>query len=256
MSLPRIFKQPFPPFSRGQVQLYDEFTQWLGTELGQSFLSAQQSAIDEVLPSLFGYHILQHSFGQQDFLGESRIRHKVAIQSAVAGLDSVDAVTEALPFAADSLDVVLLHHSLDLAAQPHDVLREASRVLIPGGHLVVVGFHPVSLWGLVRVGAWMSGKAPWSSRFIHPHRVNDWMQLLGFDICQIDSGFYSLPVRSAQRQRMVWLNNLGVRFWPQHGAFYVMVATKRVSCVTPIVTRARVRKPALAPVAVARRETK
>ena len=51
---------------------------------------------------------------------------------------------DALPLATDSVDALLLPHTLELHDNPHEVLREVARVLIPEGHVVVLGFNPVS----------------------------------------------------------------------------------------------------------------
>ncbi|WP_223717365.1 class I SAM-dependent methyltransferase, partial [Escherichia fergusonii] len=54
----------------------------------------------------------------------------------------------ALPFPANSLDLVVLPHALELASDPHETLREVERVLVPEGRVVILGFNPASLWGL------------------------------------------------------------------------------------------------------------
>jgi ubiquinone/menaquinone biosynthesis C-methylase UbiE len=36
---------------------------------------------------------------------------------------------------------------LEFAAEPHAILREVDRVMMPVGRLVIVGFNPWSLWG-------------------------------------------------------------------------------------------------------------
>jgi ubiquinone/menaquinone biosynthesis C-methylase UbiE len=54
----------------------------------------------------------------------------------------------ALPFAANSLDLVVLPHTLELSLDPHATLREVERVLVPEGRVVISGLNPASLWGL------------------------------------------------------------------------------------------------------------
>jgi SAM-dependent methyltransferase len=44
---------------------------------------------------------------------------------------------DALPFPSDSIDLVVLPHSLELAHDPHQMLREVERVLRPEGRLVI-----------------------------------------------------------------------------------------------------------------------
>ena len=52
-----------------------------------------------------------------------------------------------LPIATQSIDLVVLPHVLEFADEPHQILREVDRVLMPEGRLVIVGFNPWSLWG-------------------------------------------------------------------------------------------------------------
>jgi len=37
-------------------------------------------------------------------------------------------------------------HTLEFTNDPHQVLREVDRVLIPEGHVVILAFNPWSLW--------------------------------------------------------------------------------------------------------------
>ena len=53
-----------------------------------------------------------------------------------------------LPFASQSIDLVALPHVLEFTDDPHEVLREVARVLMPEGRLIITGFNPLSLWGM------------------------------------------------------------------------------------------------------------
>ena len=55
---------------------------------------------------------------------------------------------EQLAVASDSIDAVLLPHTLERAESPHALLREVDRILRPDGHLLVLSFAPGGLWGL------------------------------------------------------------------------------------------------------------
>src|SRR3989441_4060051 len=56
-----------------------------------------------------------------------------------------------LPLASQSVDLVALPHVLEFHHNPHDVLREVERVLMPEGQVVISGFNSASLWRLRQV---------------------------------------------------------------------------------------------------------
>lgn len=237
MKLPRIWPYAEPSFNK--------LASWFLTALGQELLHSEQALLDEILPDLFGYHALQ--LGQVvacDLLQGSRILHKILADKqpkAVQGLSSLCALPEQLPFANDSMDVVLIHHVLEAVNQPHATLREAARVTIPNGYLLIVGFNPWSLWGF-----WRFCRMPWSSNVwlsqaLSAQRLHDWLALLGFDVVGVETAYFRPPVSHAGlRQHLSWLEALGQRYWPQGGASYVILAQKKTSCITPIRLRQKI----------------
>ena len=126
---------------------------------------------------------------------------------------SVEADYAALPFAAGSVDLVVLPHVLEFAANPHQVLREVERVLVPEGHVVIAGFNPVSLFGLKRMLAGEDCGYPWHS----------------FDSASQASGCF-VPVLAQQTwiDRLGCLDQAGERWWPIGGGVYIIHAIKRV----------------------------
>ena len=58
------------------------------------------------------------------------------------------AAPDFLPIETNSIDLVLLPHILEFSSNPHQILREVQRVLMPEGHVIVCGFNPRSLWGV------------------------------------------------------------------------------------------------------------
>lgn len=248
MDLPRLFQFDPPP------DLQPDLAAWFASDLGQDLLAAQEKVVADILPDLFGYHALQ--LGQvvgRNLLASSRIRHRCVVseQPSVDGLSPLRARPEQLPFAADSIDLVFIHHALDTAVSPHALLRETSRVLIPEGHLLILGFNPWSLWGLWRFFRFPWTKAPWLRRGLSPQRLADWLTLLGFEVVGLESAYFLPPLsHGTVRKRFAWLEALGARFWGQGGASYVLLARKQVACGTPIKSRLRTPQRALAPVLV------
>ena len=166
----------------------------------------------------------------------------------------------ALPFPAASLDLVVLPHTLELSADPHQVLREVERVLVPEGRVVICGLNPASLWGLRqgRGGGWLGRRyLPDAGEFISPWRLRDWLRLLGFELESESFGCYRPAVRTDKwLQRTAWLDDAGERWWPILGAVYLFVAVKRVRGVRLLGPSWKPRRMgAVAPVPVANCET-
>jgi SAM-dependent methyltransferase len=222
--------------------------QWFATVPGAEILEAERQALDQILPNLFGYHLLQVGIpAHVNLVESSRISHCMVLDdtppSATRGdaaLHCLYAEAGALPVASDSLDVLLLPHTLELEANPHEVLREADRTLVPEGHVVILGFNPWSLWGLWRLLTGWRQRAPWCCRFFSINRIKDWLALLGFDTLHVRTYFFRPPFQSAGiMRRFRFLERAGERWWPILGGGYVLVARKRVSTLTPIRPRWR-----------------
>jgi len=218
---------------------------WFKTELATALCVAQQALMDELLPCLFGYHVVHLGETQAiACLDASRVSHKVIVSPCKPFTMSQDlswlpAEPDALPIRSDSVDVVVLSYCLEFANKPHEVLREVYRVLIPEGHLIITGFNPWSLWGIRRLFHF-SSYAPWNGKFISLARLNDWLQLLGFDRRSVRSAFFRPPFqRSIVLARLQSLESWGVKYWPLGGAIYTVLAQKKVARLTPIQPRWR-----------------
>lgn len=176
----------------------------------------------------------------------SLVRHRIygahSDYAADLGLSHVEPHTEPersvvqcqydeLPFANGSLDAVVLHHALDTAADPRSVLRETSRVLAPGGRLIIAAFNPLSIWGLRRLYASVMPDVLRGMHMIAPFRLTDWLLLLGFELQAPPSYcLYGLASKRSSQKRAVageglegWLVD---RQWPV-GGVQLISATKR-----------------------------
>ncbi|MEM9624457.1 MAG: class I SAM-dependent methyltransferase [Pseudomonadota bacterium] len=89
---------------------------------------------------------------------------------------------EQLPFKSNSVDGVVLHHGLEITADPRTALREVTRVLAPGGRLILVGFNPMSLFGLRCLYGKVVRDKTLAGGLIHPLRLFDWLAVLGFEL--------------------------------------------------------------------------
>ncbi|MBS3804670.1 MAG: class I SAM-dependent methyltransferase [Oleiphilaceae bacterium] len=212
-------------------QRHATFERWFDTPLGQALLKDQRHCADERVARLKGARQLQIGISHRlplatrgDF--SQRI---MTTASWSAGLPSGVVVCDSdeLPFPSDSMDLVILHHSADFTAYPHQVLRESSRVLRSGGHMLILGFNPASLWGLRKLVS-RHQEGPWGGRFLMPSRVEDWLSLLDFETESMDSHFFCPPIQSpALIDKLSNKEIPGLRFLPL-GAYYCIVAKKRV----------------------------
>ncbi|MBA3596200.1 MAG: class I SAM-dependent methyltransferase [Methylibium sp.] len=262
-----------------------ELPWWLQTPPGRYLLEWERSRIDAHVADVFGFHALQLGLRELDVLQANRMPHRWLALQAHSAQDAAPAGEpgaapgeivpprvaqaalccdfDALPFAAQSLDLVVLPHTLEFARDPHQTLREVERVLVPEGRVVIVGFNPASLWGLRQwAGRWAaraSGEGdgsglflPRAGDFIGHRRLRDWLRLLSFEVERGGFGCYR-PALRTQRwlERYDWMEKAGDRWWPVFGAVYVLSAVKRVRGMRVIgPARKPVRKPRTAPAVV------
>jgi SAM-dependent methyltransferase len=201
-------------------------SEWFASEQGGYVLRREQDYFDHTVNDIFGYNALQLGLCEQDFLRNSRIPLRFC-GADQPGAD-VKLCGDELPLASASLDLVLMPHVLEFARQPHAILREVERVLMPEGSLLISGFNPHSLWGMHRSLGRRDGY-PWRGHFIALYRLRDWLALLGFEVAVIRFAAYAPPFRQEKwLGRNRWLEAAGERWWPGSGGVYFIHAIKRV----------------------------
>lgn len=208
---------------------------WSQIPNGEIVLNEINKAIEQWCAKFFGYHLLKIGALSGELTCEkSPIKHQVTV-SPCGGNASVMADIDDLPFLEHSVDVCLLSHVLEFSSDPHHVVREANRVLIPNGYIVITGFNPFSLAGLNRFLPYRRKNSPWNERFFSAMRVKDWLQLMGYEILSDEHVLYtSLEGSIAKGKLSAYWNKFAKVFLPQLGSVYVIVAKKRVLPLTPI----------------------
>lgn len=157
-------------------------TDWTGSSTGLALIDQQSRHVRTALDSMFGDQFLQiGAWGADRFPAFARTQRTAVVSDS--GDESADVVTalDCLGIAADSIDVVLLPHVLEMHNDPHGVLREVDRVLRSDGHVIFLGFNPVSLWGLRHLLT-RRRFPPGIQRVISEHRLRDWMRLLNYSV--------------------------------------------------------------------------
>ena len=231
------------------TSLGSDLVAWQQGPLGRAVNAAEARLLQGAMDDVFGLELLQlGAWGQgRELLDASRTRHQTVVASEAPGDGSAALIANAamLPVVTGSVDAVLMPHTLEIVADPHAVLREADRVLVGQGHLVVLGFRPMSLWGL-RFAASRSGFPPGFTRLIAERRLRDWLILLGYEITLARHYAYFAPSASGARAGLQGRGALrrGL-FNPMPAGAYLLKARKRTYTLTPIRARRRERAPML-----------
>lgn len=218
-------------------RLLNEQHRWFNSTAGQYLQVKEQALYDQAVVDLFGFNALQMGCLQLDLLRNSRIpnRFRASENNMATQNNHLCCHDDFLPFAAESLDLLLLPHRLEFSSRPHQTLREAERVVMHEGYLIISGFNPFSLWGTVACvkRLFSANKAyPWSGQFIGLARMKDWLALMGFEVVSVEVTCCIPPFeRASWYKHCIFLDNLKATMF---GGIYFIVAKKRVACITPV----------------------
>ena len=221
---------------------FQQMDDWYTTSPGRELLEAEHELLDPYLSDFYGTYLVQIGGAPHaEFAHKSPMTYHVYAGSARPedGFSaSIDTDFKELPFLPGSLDVILLPHVLEFAEQPQHILQESYHMLEPGGHLLMLGFNPASLWGISKLFNF-SNDIPWNGKFHSVYKMMFWLKSIGFRIAVTKSTFYRWPNTSPDllnKQRM--MEAMGVLNWPIMGASYMIIAEK--------VTEERIKKTAAA----------
>lgn len=218
----------------------EKLSNWFRSPLGKHVFAAEEEEMQDILPNMFGYHILQYGYSaESDYLSSSRIKDKTILfldeTEVSSDINAVYTSAEDLPVATDSIDVIVLPHILEYSKDAHKLLREMDRALIGDGRVVIIGINPISLWGLWHLFLCWWGEMPWSGKLFPITKLKDWLSLLDFEIEKTKCFFFSPPLRNEKfLKKFVPLERLGRYCWPILGGIYIVVAKKRVVPLNPI----------------------
>lgn len=209
---------------------------WLATPLGRTVLELESTVLADLLADVFGFEMLQIGhWGEAARLSESaRTQHHWWVAPDAHGKGAVRAHYDALPFASSSIEAVLLPHTLEIAPNPHELLREVERVLHGEGHVVICGFNPLGPWGLRHLLGRRRFPPP-VDRLLAEGRIRDWLRLLGFEVVVARRYLFAPPwARRVPGDGSSWLERRGPEVLAPLAGAYVVKALKRVRTMTPI----------------------
>ncbi|HIP81456.1 MAG TPA: class I SAM-dependent methyltransferase [Leucothrix mucor] len=239
-----------------KISAYSE--QWYQTLSGKDSLQNIDSLCDEAMSEIFGYYALQMGFlsPQHDLLSHSRIAAGFSLiennafglgNSVIFDKNDIDinpqninhnliiSTNEQLPVETDNIDLVIATHALELSKDPHQVLREIDRVLVPEGHCILIGFNPFSLQRAGRLfKPEFYKKENNNQKMRSAHRVRDWFSVLGFEVLDVHHFGFRPGVKNKKLfDRLNWLEKLGNTAWPILGNMYMLHVKKQVVAMRP-----------------------
>lgn len=202
-------------------------TRWFATATGQYLLSAEKQWLAQQLPHYFGQQLVVISaYLSAADVHRSPMRHKIIAHpkhSSHLRLDSHD-----LPFGSDSIDLLIWHHPEQLN-NPRQCVLEIERVLSYQGQAIILGFNPLSLFGL-----WQRNQAKDSHLWF---TINAWHRLLANTSLTIKD--YGFPLTNWRLTSLTAC--LSTR------AVYALRVTKKTLCLTPITAQPLFKAPSMTP---------
>jgi len=214
------------------IDIREQLESWYARENGQYLLQETRALAQDFLDTAFGYHILQLGVrGDEPLCGGSPINHRLYCAPHFTTGVGLVAEPDELPFDSDSIDAIVVHHCLEFAGNPHQVLREIQRVLTPQGQLLIIGFNPYSLFGCkARLRALLRDPLWARHRPVSEHRLTDWLRLLGCEVLDARRLYGLPPLGSGRLRRLITAADAWV---PRHnlpwGGVYILHATKHVA---------------------------
>jgi SAM-dependent methyltransferase len=230
--------------------------EWFDGPLGARVVREEAALARVALDDVFGFELLQvGTWGpSQHLLGGARTQHTTLLAPDLSPGVTLCAPLASLPFASDSIDAILLPHTLELVEDPYAVLREAERVLCAEGCLMICGFNPFSGWGARRLfGRYVRRPAfpPQTRRMLSERRLRDWMALLDFEVASVYGYLGPMPItRRPRKLADGTIRQAEYRSRPALTAgAYLLKARKRVQTLTLVRPRRRARNLVLVPAA-------
>lgn len=189
------------------------------TDCGRYILRHEKLFYHNVVARVFGYYSLQIEFPQINFLQGNKISNHYVLNK------HIKSELTFLPFADNSIDLIICPHVLEFTPNYHYLLQECYRVLIPNGKIIFTCFNNSSIFK-----AMLKSQKPFkNSSFINLNIIKSQLNTLNFDIEGGKFFCYVPPINNKKiLSTLSCMEKLGDRWIPTLANVFAIVATKKL----------------------------
>ena len=202
---------------------------WFKSKTAKKLIKQEKIIVNKFIEDKFGYFAIQIGGAFADFLDHSRIIKHLFNEGA---LKNISFDVSSIPLSEESIDLIICPHFIEQGYNKV-IFDEFFRIIIPGGHLIIISFNPYSFAGIKNFFSF-SMQFPWNSKFISMSVIQKQLKESGFSISEAKITNYQ-PILSDDNY--FYNNNLesiGNRWLPLFGNVFFIVAQKKVVSLTPI----------------------
>ena len=206
-------------------------------QLSQGILARVEleQALKPIVDRVFGYYLVKMgSLSSQIDISSCPIKYQFSCAPHANKHNHLCAQSCKLPFQNNSVDAFLLVGELDFAQDPHQIIREIDRAITADGKVIIAGFNPFSIAGVIKYLPINRKNILHNGRFFTAARIKDWLQLLDFEIVQQDNLLYSSLFMRKRLDKHSSVQKWCKRYLPWLSSMYIIVARKREIPLSPI----------------------
>lgn len=212
--------------NRDIIRHPDAVDYWWRQALGADILQSEIDTMQDHVANSWGEWGLQISTCKQlPFIHQGRIAEHLRVDPH-GHADKCDLIAAPcqLPIDSDAIQSLILHHVLDFHKHPHQVLREAARVVAPYGRLTLCNFNRFSPLALKQAAFGFHGKHS-LRRLLSLSQLKDWLHLIGFEIERVSYCGFNFPSRRWYSSDGHYARIVG-QYLPKLGGIIVVTARK------------------------------
>lgn len=201
---------------------------WHQLSQGKLACKELERALVPIIERVFGYYLVKlGSLSSEVKLNKCAVKHQFTCSPQINAEPDFCAQSHKLPLQNNSVDAFIVIGELDFAQDPHQILREIDRAITSDGRLIIAGFNPLSIAGLLKYLPINRKNLLHQGRFFSPARIKDWLSLLEFEVVRQDHLLYSSLFMRRRLNSQSKVQRLFQRYLPWLSSMYIIEARKR-----------------------------